>query len=514
MAKRRTRKELAVIKVREILRLKEQGLSNRSIAISCRVSASTVWEYAKAAAERGIRLADYEESSDSELLAALGKPGISEERRKTEPDYRRLHLELRRKGVTLQLLWEEYRQECPEGYGYSRFCELYDHWCDTHDVRMPQQHKAGEKLFVDYAGDTVAIFDRISGLVLFDAQIFVATFGASNYTYVEATRSQDLPSWLMSHVRAFEFFGGIPELLVPDNLKSGVNNAWFYEPEINRAYRELSEHYGCAVLPARVQKPRDKAKVENAVQNTARRILAPLRDRKFFSLEELNTAISEVLTKWLNREMKGYGKSRLELFQLTDKPALKPLPKYPYAYAAWKQVRVNIDYHVEFERAFYSVPYTLVGQTAFVRAAEKTLEILVDGKQVALHPRLRTPHAYSTIPEHMPANHRFRAEWTPERLLSWAAKVGPHTHSCIEKIFASKQHVEQGFRAALGILRLSKNFSNDKLEAACAYVNEVGIPSCRRVHAIINAKTQPELKPSQEVLALRHSNLRGGGYYH
>lgn len=290
----KTKKELAMIKVREILRLKEHGLSNRQIAMSCRVSASTVWEYAAASKARGVRLGDYEGKSDSELLEALGKPRSDEERRKTEPDYQRLHTELRRKGVTLQLLWEEYRREHCEGYGYSRFCELYEQWCDTHELRMPQQHKAGERLFVDYAGDTVPIVDKETGLIVFDAQIFVATFGASNYTYVEASKSQDLPSWLMSHVRAFEFFGGVPELLVPDNLKSGVKDAFYYEPTINRAYHELAEHYGCAVLPARVKKPRDKAKVENAVQNTARRLLAPLRDETFFSLEQLNAALKEL----------------------------------------------------------------------------------------------------------------------------------------------------------------------------------------------------------------------------
>lgn len=233
---------------------------------------------------------------DSELLAALGKSRAEEDRRKTAPDYRRLHTELRRKGVTLQLLWTEYRLEHPEdGYSYSQFCELYEAWCKQQEIRMPPQHKAGEKLFVDYAGDTIPIIDRSTGLVPFDAQIFVASLGANNCTYVEASRDQGLMSWLMSHVRAFEFFGGAPEILIPDNLKSGVKDAWFYEPEINRSYQELAEHYGCAVIPARVKKPRDKAKVENAVLNMARRILAPLRDRDFGSLEELNQAIKELL---------------------------------------------------------------------------------------------------------------------------------------------------------------------------------------------------------------------------
>lgn len=511
---RKTKKELAVIKVREILRLKEQGLSNRQIAVSCRVSASTVWEYLTAAEERGVRLSDYGSKSDTELLEALGKPRVDDGRRKTEPDYQRLHTELRRKGVTLQLLWEEYRHEQVDGYGYSRFCELYEQWCDMHELRMPQQHKAGERLFVDYAGDTIPIVDKETGLILFDAQIFVATLGASNYTYVEASRSQDLPSWLMSHVRAFEFFGGVPELLVPDNLRSAVSDASFYEPTINRAYQELAEHYGCAVLPARVRKPRDKAKVENAVQNTARRLLAPLRDRTFTSLEELNVALKDLGTQWLNRLMKGYGKSRHELFELTDKPALRPLPQHRYVYATWKKARVGIDYHVQFERCFYSVPYTFAGHEVLVRASEKTVEILIDGKQVALHARLFTPHAYSTIPEHMPPKHYSLAKWTPEKLVSWAASVGPHTKSAIERLFASKHNPHQGTRPALGILSLSQTFSNKELEDACAYVNAVGVPSYRRIEAAIKAKKKPELQPSQDVLALRHSNVRGAGYYH
>jgi len=511
----RTRKELSVIKVREILRLKEQGLSNRQTASSCRISSSTVWEYATAAKERGIRLQDYVDRSDAELLAALGKPRSDEERRKTEPDYRRLHTELRRKGVTLLLLWTEYRQEHPEdGYGYSRFCELYEAWCEHQEIRMPQQHKAGERLFVDYAGDSIPIIDRSTGLVLFDAQIFVATLGASNYTYVEASRDQGLSSWLMSHVRAFEFFGGAPEILVPDNLKSGVKDAWFYEPEINRSYQELAEHYGCAVLPARVRKPRDKAKVENAVQNTARRILAPLRDRDFGSLDELNQAIKELLNLWLHRQMKGYGKSRQELFVTLDKPALKPLPQNPYVFSSWKKVRVNIDYHVAFERCFYSVPHTFLHQEAFVKATEKTVEILVGGNSVALHPRLFVPGQYSTISEHMPPKHRFRAEWTPERLINWGAKVGPHTQTTIKRVLASKRHPEQGFRASLGIMRFASSFSPQELEVACAHVNSVGIPSCRRVHAALVAKRLNHNQSSNDELTLRHSNVRGGDFYH
>ena len=417
---RRTKKELSVIKVKEILRLKEQGLSNRQIADSCRVSPATVWAYVKAAKERGVKFGDYLNKSDSELLAALGKPRSEvSDRQKAEPDYARIKIESARRGVTLKLLWEEYYQEHPDGYGYSRFCELNNFWCEQQEVRMPQEHKAGEKLFVDYSGDTIPIIDRTTGLVLFDAQIFVATFGASNYTYVEASQDQKLSSWLMSHVRAFEFFGGVPEALVPDNLKSGVKDPLYYEPEINRSYLELAEHYGCAVLPARIRKPRDKAKVENGVQNTGRRILAPLRDREFGSLSELNQAIRELLEVWLNRQMKGYGKSRKELFALVDQPALKALPVNPYVFSSWKKVRVNINYHVEFDLCFYSVPSQLTRRVAFVKATEKSLEILVDGTSVALHQRVSTPGQYSTVQEHMPAKHRFRSECTPESLMEW-----------------------------------------------------------------------------------------------
>lgn len=280
------------------MRLYEQGLSNRQIATSCRVSPSTVWEYVRAATEREVRLSDFGDRGDEELLQALGRHRQARERHKTEPDYRRLHQELSRKGVTLQLLWEEYREETPEGYGYSRFRELYEEWLDSQELSMPQQHKAGEKAFVDYAGQTVPIVDRDTGEIR-EAVIFVATLGASNYTYVEAAPAQDLPSWLGAHVRTFEFFGGVPEIVVPDNLKSGVKDPFFYEPEINRAYQELAEHYGTAIIPARVRKPKDKSKVENAVQRVSQRLLAPLRHQTFFSVGELNGALRAVRDQWL-----------------------------------------------------------------------------------------------------------------------------------------------------------------------------------------------------------------------
>lgn len=510
------KRELAVIKVREILRLKELGLSNRQVADSNRVSPATVHDYWQAAIARGVRLSEFADRTDQELLEALGKRSVAKERLKNEPDYRRLQQELSRKGVTLQLLWEEYHQQYPDGYRYSRFCELYDEWLDAQELSMPQRHKAGEKLFVDYAGQTVPIYDRTTNTVQFEAALFVATLGASSYTYVEATSSQSLASWLASHVRAFAFFGGVTEVVVPDNLKQGVKDPLFYEPEINRAYQQFASHYNLAVIPARVRKPKDKAKVENAVLNVSRRILAPLRDRRFYSLDELNQELVKVRTEWLARPMAKYGKSRKEMFELLDKPALKPLPALPFEFASVKKVLINIDYHAQFENAYYSVPHQFVHAEAFVRATENVIEIYVDNKLIARHARQTCPGMYSTVTEHMPPKHRLSVDWTPERFLSWSAKVGPNTHAAISRILSAKQHPEQGFRAALGIMRLSQKYTAEQMEAACGHATEVGHPSYRRINALLQAgaKNNTSNQRRQQDLTLRHSNVRGGDYYH
>jgi transposase len=383
---------LSMRKIEEILRLRyEAGLTHRAIAQSCDVSASTVGEYLAYAKAAGLSWPLPEGLSGAELEAMLFPPRKPARGREIPlPDWATIHQELRRKSVTLSLLWVEYRQEHPKGYSYSQFCHHYRQWAKQLNPIMRQKHRAGEKLFIDYAGQTVPVIDPGTGEIK-PAQIFVAVLGASSYTYAEAHASQTLPNWIGAHVRALDFMGGAPQVLVPDNLKAGVKSPHLYEPDINPTYQEFARHYGVAVVPARSRKPKDKAKVEVGVQVVERWILARLRDRTFFSLAELNQAIRELLIQLNDRPMPHLEQSRRDLFMKLDQPALKPLPKQPYEFARWKKARVNIDYHVEYDKHYYSVPYGLIGKEVEVRATEKTVEIFYRRQRQASHRRLDAP---------------------------------------------------------------------------------------------------------------------------
>ena len=410
------------LKIEEILRLKwEKGLSNRAIAKSCRISAGSVSSYIQRAKTAGLSWPLPEDLGTDELEALLfPHERLPVGRVIPRPDYRAVHKDLKRKGVTLSLLWLEYRRDHAEGYGYTQFCHHYRAFSGKLKPVMRQLHKAGEKLFVDYAGQRVDMVDPETGEIR-EAQIFVATLGASSYTYAEAHWSQDLPNWIGAHVRALNFLGGVPEVLVPDNLKAGVTRPNLYEPDLNPTYQEFARHYGIAVVPARVRSPKDKAKVEVGVLVVERWILAPLRDRRFFSLAELNRAIRERLEVLNGREMKHLEQSRRELFEAIARPALAPLPVQSYEFALWKGVRVHIDYHVSFEKHLYSVPYTLVGKEVDLRATEKTVEVYFNRKRVASHPRSGAKGRFSTQKEHMPEAHRAYQDWSPDRFLRWAA---------------------------------------------------------------------------------------------
>jgi transposase len=392
--------------------------------------------------------------------------------------------------------------------------ELYQPWRRRLDVVLRQDHAAGEKLFVDYAGATIPIHDPQGGPER-QAAIFVAVLGASNYTYVEATWTQELPNWIASHVRTFEFIGGLTELLIPDNLKSGVTTAHRYEPFLNRTYQEMAEHYGIAVLPARPVKPRDKAKVEVGVQGVERRILAPLRNRTFFSLQELNEAIWELLQVYNQRPFQKLSSNRQILFETLEKPLLKPLPSQPYEFAEWKKVRVNIDYHVEVQKHYYSVPYQLVRQQLDVRLTSSVVEIFHQGKRVASHARSFVEHRHTTVLEHMPQGHRQYAEWTPVRLAQWAGESGEATRAVVEKILASHYHPEQGYRSCLGIMRLGKKYGKDRLEAACRRALNIPSPRYHHIESILKSGLdQIPLESEQPVLpALTHEFVRGAEYY-
>ena len=465
-------KGLSMRKIEEILRLKwEKGLSNRAIAKSCRISAGSVSNYIQRATVAGLSwpLPDDLGADALEALLFLHER-LPSDRVISQPDWRDVHKELKRKGVTLSLLWFEYRQTHPQGYGYTQYCHHYREFAGKLKPVMRQRHKAGEKVFVDYAGQTVEIVDPETGEIR-AAQVFVATWGVSSYTYAEAHWAQDLPNWIGAHVRALTFFGGSPGVFVPDNLKAGVTSANLYEPDLNPTYQEFARHYGVAVVPARVRKPKDKAKVEVGVQVVERWVLAPLRDRRFFSLAEVNHAIYELLDVLNRREMKHLEQSRRELFEELDQPALAPLPVQPYEFALWKRVRVHIDDHVSFEKHLYSVPYTLVGKEVDVRATERTVEIYFQRKRVASHLRSGAKGRFTTQKEHMPEAHRAYQDWSPERFLRWAAELGEQTQELIADVLAGRRHPEQAFRTCLGILGLAKRYTPERLEAACLRAN-------------------------------------------
>jgi len=502
-------------KVRDVLRLKHTlGMSLRQISEATGIGKTVIGEYVRRAVVLGITWPVPEGIDDAELERRLFPVPCETGPPRAAIDWRRVHEEMKRRSVTLVLLWQEHRAEQTDGYGYSRYCDLYGEWRKTLSATMRQTHPAGEKLFVDYAGDTVAVFDQTNSTER-PAHIFVAALGASNYTYAEARWSEGLGDWVRAHVNALATIGGVPKVVVCDNLRAGVTRPSRYEPGINRTYQDLAEHYGFAVLPARVRKPRDKAKVEVAVLIVERVVLARLRNRRFFSLEELNAAIRECVADLNAKVMRKIGKSRAELLETIDRPALGALPAEPYRYAEWKKCLVGPDYHVEVDKHYYSVPSRLIRETVEARLTATTVEILHKGSRIATHARSELPHRHTTITEHMPSAHRRYAEWTPSRMMTAAAKIGPSTIALVEAIMKAKPHPEQGFRACLGILRLEKSYGAQRLEAACHRGNDIGATSYGSVASILKhgldkayAQEAPQGEP------IRHANIRGRGYYH
>lgn len=505
-------------KIREVLRLKfEHRLSERKIASSCNISRSTVSDYLGRFAISGLPWPLPDNLNEADLEQRLFPVDSQRTRHpQTTPDWSAVHQELRRPGMTLMLLWQEYKTNHPDGYQYSWFSDLYREWRSHLDVTMRQNHIAGDKLFIDYAGQTVPVVNQYTGEAQ-QAQIFIATLGASSYTYAEATWSQSLPNWIGSHVRTFDYLGGVPNSLVPDNLKSGVKSPHRYEPVINPTYQDLAEHYCVAVVPARVRKPQDKSKVESAVQVVEHWILARLRDRTFFSLAELNEAIAQLLEKLNNKNFQKLPGSRRSMFESLDKPALKPLPEQRYQYAEWKEVRVHMDYHVEIDKHYYSVPYQLVKKQLTVRITDQAIECLYKGQRVASHQRSHLKGRHSTQASHMPEKHRKYAEWTPERLQNWAAQTGPETEAVIRKILSTRRYPEQSFRSCLGIIRLGKSYGGDRLENACRRALYADTCSYKSIESILkhnlDQQPLPELEP-EAPLPDDHENLRGSDYFH
>ena len=505
--------------VREVLRLKfVGGVPTREIARRVGVAASTVRATLKRFQAAGLSWPLPAELTDAALEARLFPDAGTKQghRRQVEPDWASIHHELKRKHVTLSILWDEYIECHPEGYRYSRFCELYRIWEAKLSVTMRQTHVGGDKLFVDYAGDTVpVIVDRLTGETR-QAQVFVAVMGASNFTYVEATWTQTLGDWIGAHTRALAAIGGVPRLIVPDNAKVAVIKACLYEPQVNRTYAEMAAHYHTAVLPTRPQRPRDKAKVEAAVLIVERWILARLRHRRFYSLAELNAAIGELLHQ-LNEErpIRRLGVTRRQLLEELDRPALKPLPIEPYVFAEWRVRRVGIDYHVEVERHFYSVPYRFARTEVEVRLTARTVEIFARGERIAVHMRSSGNGKHTTAADHMPSSHRRYADWTIGRIRRDAALVGPATAALCDLILEHRPHPEQGFRSCLGILRLARPFGVARLEAAATRAIEIGALTYGSVRSILDHKLDRHAahQRAADGAPILHPNIRGSRYY-
>ena len=503
-------------KIKDVLRLHAAGRSARQIGPSVGVSRSTVADYLRRAEVAGLYW-PLPDGLDEEALERrlFPPPPPAQSRLFTDADWAEIHRELKRPGVTLALLWDEYRGQHPNGYGYSAFCEHYRRWVGRLSPVMRQRHAAGERMFVDYSGTRMAVIDPTTGATR-PAEIFIAVMGASNMTYVEASWSQALPDWIGAHTHAFAAFGAVPTLVVSDNLKSGVIRACFYEPEINRSYAEMAAHYGTAILPARPYKPRDKAKVEGAVLLVQRWIIARLRNRQFFSLEELNAAIRDEVARLNARVSRHLGASRQQLFETLDRPAMQPLPPEPFVHADWRQTTVGLDYHVRLEGHHYSVPHDLLRQKLWARLTASTVEIFRAGKRVACHRRAAPGDTgATTLNEHRPASHRRHAETTPDQLRERAARIGPATAILIDVILRDRPHPEQGFRSCLGILRLARSYAPERVEAACDRALAINTRTMASVKSILINRLdgRPPDRPA-EATPITHANIRGAKFFH
>jgi transposase len=513
-------------RIREVLRLRhELKLSERQISASTAMSKSSVHDYLRRATEAGLTWEAARDLDDAAVEAQLFQyvAGRNEPPRRVPIDLPHVHAELRRAGVTLQLLWLEYRDACssalPSGrpYSYSQFCDLYAEYRQRVDLTMRQVHRAGEKVFIDYSGKQPRIWDPATGEAI-DVQLFVAVLGASNLTYAEATRTQSLEDFCASTVRAFEYFGGVPLIAVPDQLRSAVSGPDRYDPDINPTYADLARHYNIAIVPARPGKARDKAKVETAVLVAQRWILARLRNRTFFSLDDLNAAIAELLEDLNTRAFRKLDGCRRSVFEAIDRPALQPLPSRRWELARWKKAKVNIDYHVEYDGRYYSVPHALVGQYVEVRVTSGAVEIFLGGPRIASHARLWGARgSASTLDEHRPKSHREYGAWPPSRIIRWAASVGPTAAELVEQMLTRRREPESAYRSCMALIRDAKKYDRDRFEAACRRALDIESPTRKTVLSILarGIDRQPlVVDVSDEQLPIvRHENVRGGSYF-
>ncbi len=509
---------ISMKKLREILRLKlEARLTIRAIQRTLQISVGAIQKTIARAKELELTW-DKVQSMDEQQLTDLFYPAKASLPATLYelPDWNEVHRELSRKGMTKQLLWEEYAEAHPGGcYSYSRYCRLYKTWLKKQKRSMRQIHKAGEKLFVDYAGQTVPIVNPATGEVD-QAQVFVAVLGASNYIFSEATRSQKLIDWTGSHVRAFEFFGGVPELIIPDNLRSGVSKACRYDPDLNSSYQQLAAHYATVIIPARPRKPKDKSKAEIGVQIIERWILARLRHHTFFSLREINLCIQSLLEEVNNKPYQKLNGTRKEWFESIDKPVLRPLPERPYEYTEIKAVKVNIDYHVQFDSHCYSVPHHLVGERIEIHAKANVIAFYFYNQRITSHVRQYYP-GMTTSPEHMPERHQKHHQWTPGRLMNWAKSIGDEVLVWVKALLAQKEHPEQAYRVCLGLLNLSGSFDDARLNKACLIANNKKLYRLKQVKNILKSNQDKLITAEEKQLPLlpqHHENIRGSQSFH
>lgn len=515
--------KLSMRKIKQILQLHyESNMARRAISVAVGVSYGSIANYINRAKKAGISWQAAKDMDERDLARALfPNQTDSDDVRYTEPDFPQIHQELKQKCMTKLLLWEEYRQSHPnDGYSYSQFCRRYKSWCNKQAYSMRQTHKAGEKLFVDYCGPTIPIVNPDTGECI-NAQIFVAVLGASNYTFACASKSQKQADWINAHVKTFEFLGGVPELIIPDNLKSAVIKIHRYKPDINPAYCQMASYYKTAIIPARSYKPKDKSKAEVGVQIVERWILARLRHQTFFTLASLNLAISALLTDLNNRDFKKLPGTRKSQFDMIDKPALKSLPKFAYQYVEIKTARVHIDYHIEYDKHYYSVPHHLIKEQVEVQASSALISVYAYGNRVSSHPRSHIQGGHSTLTEHMPESHRAISEWSPERFLSWAQDIGEATKKVVSTLLHKKRHPEQNYRSVLALLSLAKKYDRQRLENACSRAVDINSPTRTSVESILKNgldklnSTDTSTSGKQTDLPLNdHENIRGDKYYH
>lgn len=509
---------VAMRNIKEILRLKlDCDLSHERIGRALGLSKGVVSKYVVRAQMAGLDWAAVAELDETQIAARLCPVPAVVRGERAVIDLAWVHRERRRKGVTLQLLWQEYSQTHAglATYQYTQFCQHYHDYAGALRRSMRQVHRAGEKLFIDYAGPTMPIVNPDTG-ELRRAHIFVAVLGASNYTYACATAGETQTDWLRGLSQALHFFGGVPALVVPDNPRALIKNPDRYEPELNRATQACAEHYGTAILPARPRRPQDKAKAEVGVQVVERWILARLRHQRFFTLAALNQAIAELLVELNARPFKKLPGNRREWFESIDRPALMPLPEQPYEIARFKICRANIDYHVDIDGHYYSVPHALVRREVEARVTDTTVEIVHGGRRVASHLRSARAGGHTTIAEHMPAAHRAHLEWSPGRFLRWAGDIGPATQYLVEHLLTARRHPEMGYRSCLGLLSLARHYGNDRLEAGCARARAIGSLTRRSVLSILQGGLDRQPLPAAaapEWTSPEHDNVRGPDYY-